>query len=170
MQAREAEPHLPSIQGRALRRARLTAAMAALAAVVLATTAGCSAITGPQRSQQAFCKTLSDGTAELAGGARKAYQTGETDPLAGLVTATGNIGRFEKLLDNLADVAPDEIRSDVVTVRDTMKKSIDKAGDAISDPLGALGGSLLGPLIHSSSFEAVDAYARSRCGSSLFGG
>ena len=113
-----------------------------------------------------FCEVLDKHRREIR--ANVPDTSGEPD-LEQFVAALGNVGRFQTMLDDLARAAPPEIKSDMETSRDTFKAQIDSAPGAADGFLATVVGNIYRNLIHSSSFENVDAYAQEHCGATVFG-
>lgn len=143
-------------------RSRRRLAAGALTAIVLVS--GCS---GGGRSAAAFCDELDTGMEELRASANDAAQ--QENPMVGLLGLVGTLGDLQRLLERLADVAPEEIQQDAEVVRDVMARQADTAGDAVSDPLGALASSLGDSLLNQGSFRRLDEFARAECGQPVLG-
>lgn len=141
------------------RSSRGTAIVTAFALVLV----GC----GGQRSTEAFCDELDRGMQALYDSADTAAE-GE-NPMLGLLVLAGSLGDLQRLLERLADVAPEEIRRDMEVTRDVMGRQMDRAGEVASDPLAALAGSLGDSLMNQGSFTRVDTFARQECGQPVFG-
>ena len=81
-----------------------------------------------------------------------------SDPFGSLLTVAAAPGDLVVLFDKLAKVAPDEIQSEVEAIHDSLKDQQDAMGDAIDNPLGAIGSSLISGLTNAGSYQAVDEY------------
>lgn len=127
-------------------------------ALALLLAAGCG---GAERSPQAYCKAFYSKAAPI----RDAYVKADPnkDPLGAFVMLISAPGDMISILDGMTDHAPDEIKSDTVEVRDSLKKSVDSMGDALSDPLGAIGGGIISSLTSAGAFQRVDAYLGQHC-------
>lgn len=143
-------------------RARL---LGALLVAVLALTAAC----GPPRSAASFCTTFEEETRELR--AKYTDRAGSLDPegepfmslllgLGSLVEAQGDIVTMFRQLEA---VAPEEIHADVTTIRSSLEDQLDAAGDAVGDPLGGFGSSLVAGLSAMGSYTAFEQYVTSNC-------
>ena len=88
--------------------------------------------------------------------------TGE--PLQDLANGLGAMSAWVPMFDRLAKVAPDEIQSDVEHIRDSLKEQQAAAGEAIGDPLGALGRGLISGLMTMDSWQRVGSYVDQHCG------
>ena len=131
--------------------------------VVLAAV-GCSSA----RSVEAFCDNLDEGEQRLAAVSAEAHQ--QTSPLASFVVAFGGFGEFERLLDDLADSAPDEIRQDMERTRDVFAEQTAPIDDvSASRILGQLSANLSTSLMNAPAFLRVDEFATTNCGSPVFG-
>ena len=133
---------------------------AALVACVLAVT-GCSS--EPERSAEAYCTAFYEKAAPIREGYVEAGETVEENPLRAFARLMQAPGDFVVILDGMVDHAPDEIRSDTEAMRDSLKKQTEAAGDAIGDPLGAIGAGLVNALATSGSYGRVDAYLNEHC-------
>jgi len=110
-------------------------------------------------SKANFCKTyLAEKHGYLA---RYGRTTG--DPLQDLTNGIGAMSSWVPMFDRLARVAPDEIRSDVEHIRDSLKEQQQVAGEAVTDPLGALGRGLVSGLMTMDSWERVGSYVDQNC-------
>jgi len=129
-----------------------------LLAATVALTAGCG---GPERSPEAYCKAFYSKAAPI----RQAYVDAdpEKDPLGAVVTLLSAPGDMVSILDGMTRHAPDEIESDTAEVRDSFKRMQEAMGDALSDPLKALGGGLIGSLSSAGAFQRVDSYLGQHC-------
>jgi len=115
------------------------------------------------RTPEAYCRAFYEKGVPLHDEYEDAAQNMETDMLGGLLTLMQSPGDMATLLDDMSAHAPDDIRSDTEAARDALKKQQESMGDAISDPLGALGSSLGLALTSSGSFERVDEYLNEHC-------
>jgi hypothetical protein len=135
-----------------------------LALVLLpATLSGC----GTERSAKAYCDTMQkhkdrylSAMADATKQVEKGDAAGVVGGLAGTVSALGDI---QRMWEDLAKVAPEEIRPDVESVRDNSAKQLDKAEQSIKDPAGALASALVNALVNSGPIRRVDAYTRQNC-------
>jgi hypothetical protein len=131
----------------------------ALAAIALSL-AACG---GSERSSEAYCRAFYETAAPIRETYVQADEELEDDPLQSIVTLLGSPGDMAVIFDTMTAHAPDEIRADTEAARDAMKKEQDAIGDGLSDPLGALGGSLAAGLTSSGSFSRVDDYLNQHC-------
>lgn len=137
-------------------------AIVALPAVALGLAvalAGC----GEDRSPEAYCRAFYTTAAPIRQGYVDANENMEQDPLTAFVRVFSAPGDLASIFDSMVPHAPDEIQSDTAAVRDSFKKLQDTMGSAISDPLGAIGGSLVNSLTSAGSFERVDTYLADHC-------
>lgn len=137
----------------------------AVAATTLAVSGGALALAacGEDRSPEAYCRAFYSKAAPIRQGYVEANENIETDPLGGLVKLLSSPGDLASIFDGMVDHAPDDIKSDTVQVRDSFNKLQDNLGKGLSDPLGALGGSLVNSLTSAGAFERVDAYLTEHC-------
>ena len=144
--------------------------MAPWAVVVAVLGAGLTAC-GEERSPEAFCRVYheekSEYLAKYHSRAGQAAEVSETDPLAGALVALGSsveaLGDVVVIFDRLQKVAPEDIEPDVTTIRDSLKKQIDNAGDTWDDPLGGLANGIVAGLATSGSWQRVGEYVTGNC-------
>lgn len=140
---------------------------AALLALALASTgAACGGDEG--RSTAAFCAELAAVEQQAMAAGQAVETAGDIDPLAGLVASFGALGEIPTMMRRLEAKAPDEIRADMTAIADTIEEAYDP-GAAIDNPLSALAGSVISGLMVQNQIQRVDQFARTNCGSSLFG-
>ena len=128
----------------------------------------------PERSASAFCERLDRFWVDLAAEDRAAGDS----PADQLALLLGQTGEFTRLLSDLAETAPEEIRGDVEASRDTIGHMIDRATQISGGSLDGLlmsGASqsmqmLMFSMMGAPAFARVDRYAQSECGSLVFGG
>lgn len=133
----------------------IAAGMLAIAAVA----PGC----GTERSAEAYCRAFYAKAAPIREGYVEAAENADRDPLGGLATALSASGDLESIFDGMVDHAPDEIKSDTVVVRDSLKRLQDNMGDAASNPLGSLAGNLVAGLTSAGAWQRVDRYLTEHC-------
>ena len=114
-----------------------------------------------------FCEVLEGHTAEMEAAAAQASASGS--PIGGIIIGFTNMGRFQRMLEDLADIAPSEIANDTRIAADAIAEQIDNMGDSASDPVGAIVSSLVTSATSSPSFEAVDRFSLEHCGLVIFG-
>lgn len=135
----------------------------ALAASLTVALCGCS----QPRTPEGFCNTLEKHKIRYLTAMSNANgQLSKRDTaglLGGLAQTVSALGDLQTMWDELADVAPDEIRADVVTIRDTNRDQMEQAKKSLSDPLGSLGSILAGGFMASGSYARVDTYIRQEC-------
>jgi len=136
--------------------------------VVLAAVAGALGVSAcgdeaEARTPEAYCRAFYEKGVTLHDEYQQASDNMETDLLGGMITLFSAPGDLATLLDDMAAHAPDEIRSDTEAVRDAFKKQQDSMGDALTNPLGALGSGLATALTTSGSFRRVDEYLGEHC-------
>jgi len=139
--------------------------------VVLLLVTGCSS--GPGRSTTAFCSTLHAEKARILQqfGAQQDAVDASNDSTIQLLGGVANtlqlMGELRAYLRKLADVAPDEIRTETEIVRDEVSKQFDALEDAATNPLAAIASGLLGSLMMGSQLEAVNQFALANCGEGM---
>lgn len=114
---------------------------------------------GDERSVEAFCSEVTDGAARMT----ENVATAGDDAGSLLVAALANMGEYSRILDRMAATAPDEIRTETEAAAELWDKQAEAAGDAISNPLAALGSALMSSVLASSQIEALDAYTAANC-------
>jgi hypothetical protein len=67
------------------------------------------------------------------------------------------------MFDRLAKVSPDDVQSDVETIRDSLKKQRDSVADDAGQPLKGLARGLVLGLTTSGSWRSVDSYTQQHC-------
>lgn len=112
--------------------------------------------------EDAFCAKIDEIWVEAQQQADQAAQIPEDDTFGQLVFLLGAIGDIQVYMDELVDVAPDEIRSDMEQIAESMQPvtSTDPAEIALQLALA---------MTHVNSFTRVDQYASAHCGRTLFG-
>lgn len=83
--------------------------------------------------------------------------------LSGLAQGYGAIADLAIMFEEMAEVAPEEIRTDTEKVAEAFDKAVDSAGDSATDPIGGLAGSLATALAIGPALSRVDQYVRDRC-------
>jgi hypothetical protein len=155
-------------------RTRTRAASVSVAALLpTALLSGCDVpLIGDERSVESFCDTYWEQKDEYltkyAERDEAIDAAGEEDPLLGVLAGLGTsmeaLGDVVIIFDKLAKVAPDDIEPDVVAIRESLQKSIDNAGEAASNPLGALVGGLTSGLTTMGSWQRLSDYVVENCG------
>lgn len=132
-----------------MRTGRPVASFALISILATASLTACS-----QRSTEAFCSTMEEHKTRYLEAWSQASGEGA---VAGLVGGASAVGDLKIMWDELAEVAPDEIRPDAEAVRDAWKQQEDAAKNG--DWMGAVAGGLM----NSGSMSRVDQYARENC-------
>jgi hypothetical protein len=139
---------------------------AGIAALVAAALLGAC---GTGRSVEAYCDTYSTRGEEF----RQRYLTidAEADPLGAFAQLAAAPRDLATLFSDLAEVAPEEIRADVETLRDHFDQQADQLGDdagaLLDGPWGALGvvsGDLLAGLSVAPALQRFDRWTNEHCG------
>lgn len=127
-------------------------------------TTAASVSTPPVGEDIEFCQVLAENLEAIA------TQTASADRSAGaqLALLLSNIDSTNRMLDDLADVAPDEIADDMTSVVEAWNEQFDAVSEAAGDPKGAFGALLVSALLSAGSFERVDIWSRANCGSGVF--
>lgn len=113
-------------------------------------------------SEEAFCNEVDEIAAESAAQASEFAEMPEEDTLGGLIFLFQALGDVQVYVDRMLEVAPDEIRSDMEVVAESIQPV------ASTDPI-EIALALFEAYSHQNSFERVDAYSAEHCGVSLFG-
>ncbi len=135
--------------------------------LLLAVALVASACSG-SRSVEAFCDRLHEG--ERAVKAVAADAGAQDEPLLGLALLLGALGEYQGMVDDLADVAPSEIRSDMERARDSFRRQTELTSGARgleALAFAAVGGFIDG-LSNRTAFENVDEFAAANCGMTVF--
>lgn len=136
-------------------------------AVVLVLAVAMSAC-GSGRSPEAFCGAMDNHKERYLAAMESATESlgsGSADgAIAGLAGGLAAISDLQAMWNELADVAPEEIRTDVELIRDENQKQLDSAGENLDNPLGALGSALMGGLKTAGAYQRVDEFTRANCG------
>lgn len=82
--------------------------------------------------------------------------------LAGSAQMVTALGDLQVMWKDLAEVAPDDIRSDVEVIRDATEEQLEAAGSG-GDTLSMLSSGLLSGLTNAGSYQRVDAFVREHC-------
>lgn len=138
-----------------------TALLVVLLAVAMLT--GCA----PKRSVAAFCGVIKDQSLQLHAKYMKADQNAQSQTFGGELSALGTMlgteGDMELMFRKLDQVAPDDIEPDVAQLLDAFEKAQDAAGGSFSNPLGAIGGSLVAGLSSMGAEHDVETYVNQNC-------
>jgi hypothetical protein len=95
----------------------------------------------------------------------KAEKTGGSGAVISvLASAIGAPNELAHLMSQMADVAPPESQSDFESVASAFKKLAESEGKAITDPLGAIAGSLIESAAVSGSYDRVNSFLATNCG------
>ena len=120
------------------------------------------------RSVEAFCDRLHEGERDIKAVAAEAGA--QDEPLLGLALLFGAVGEYQSMIEDLADVAPSEIRSDMERARDSFGRQAELASDArgLEDFAFAAVSGFIDGLSNRTAFENVDAFASANCGMTVF--
>jgi hypothetical protein len=130
----------------------------AAAALLLA---GCG---GQTRSAAAYCSYFYGEGSTLRNRYIQADQNFKRDPLQTIATLLASPGDLASFFHQLSLRAPEDIAPDVERMSDAFQKEADTEGDALSDPLGALGSGLINGLTTLPAEERVNAFTEQNCG------
>lgn len=138
-------------------------AAAAVAIALAATTAAC----GQSRSAEAFCavvKTNQDRFTATMTHAVSSVQSGQTgEVVGGVAEMIGALGDLQTMWHDLADVAPEQIQTDVERLRDENDRQLETVKEHPTEPLTSLGGILVGALTTSGSATRVATFVTDNC-------
>jgi hypothetical protein len=123
---------------------------------------------GSSRSVAAVCNVWdTEGLAlheKFESANKSARGEGAAGVLSALVSVIGAPNELARLMSQMAAVAPTSAEPDFEAVGTAFKKLSESEGKAFTDPLGALGGSLMESLAVSGSFTRVNGFLATNCG------
>jgi hypothetical protein len=143
--------------------------IAALAVALAPAASGC-AVGGTERSAEAYCDKYESGFDEIKADYPEVdqYSTSDENPLVLLLQTGSAYGDIVALIGEMAEVAPDEVQTDVERVHETLEKQLDDAGGAVSDPFGTIAGQLVEGITNAGAFERMSRYTLEHCGEVMF--
>jgi len=115
------------------------------------------------RSVHAYCETYHEGISRIKSSDPSRVDATGQDALAAALSATSDLGDAVALVGDLADVAPEAIRTDVQRVHDALQKEIDSAGSLLSNPLGAALDDMMTIATTSGAVERVERFTARNC-------
>src|SRR5438128_2164438 len=120
---------------------------------------------GPGRSARAYCSTYHRGFDRIKRHYPQLdqYSRSNQKPLLTMLQLGSAYRDIVALMGDMSEVAPNDIKTDVERVHDTMKKQLDDLGDAPSDPLGTITRGLVSGITNGGAFERMDAYTLRHC-------
>jgi hypothetical protein len=113
-----------------------------------------------------FCRTLAQQKARYL---RTYGHPSTTNPLGDLVQVISAVGQWVPIFEALQQNSPPSIEPQVANIVSSLKQEQQEAGNAASDPLGALAAGLMTSLESSGSWQQVSDYAAAHCGSGSAG-
>jgi hypothetical protein len=123
---------------------------------------------GSGRSLTAVCKVWdTEGLAlheKFENANKSSGSQGAAGVLAALVSVIGAPNELARLMNQMAAVAPPNVQPDFEAVGTAFRKLSESESKAFTDPLGALGGSLVESLSVSGSFSRVNVFLGTNCG------
>ncbi len=123
----------------------------------------------PTRSAAAMCSTFEKQVDQLrirytsVAKGLQAHPGDLSTVFEGLSTTVGAFDDIAGLYGALEEVAPSEIRSDVATTHEILQKQADSLGDAVSNPLAALGAGLVDGFRVNGPMMRVNRYLQQHC-------
>lgn len=129
------------------------------AAMSMLLTGGLTAC-GPTRSVESYCDVMAEHKDRFVTATQEAATT---DPISSLATLITTMGDLNRMWEEAAEVAPEEIQTDVEAVREAWAQQLETAEKMASDPLGGLASSLMTGMISAGSMQRVDAYTAENC-------
>jgi len=135
---------------------RLCMIMAAVLGACLV--AACSS---PPPTAADFCRTLAQQKAQYL----STYGNTSGNGLEDLVKAISAVGQWVPIFEALEQNSPPDIEPQVANIVDGLKQEQQEAGNAASNPLGALVSGLMTSIESSGSWQQVSNYAQAHCGS-----
>lgn len=140
-----------------------TVRAAAVLGVVSMVLAGC----GSERSPEAFCGTMDKHKERYLAAMDSATESLESGTAGGALAGLGGglaaISDLQAMWEELADVAPEDIRVDVELIRDENQKQLDAAGENLDNPLGALGSAMMSGFKTYGAYQRVDEFTGTHC-------
>lgn len=122
---------------------------------------------GSVRSPEAFCGALDQHGERFQAGMGSAAQSLESgkagEAIAGIGGGLAAIADLQSMWEELADVAPEEIRVDVELIRDENQKQLDSVGESVDHPRGVIDSGIIGGFKTNGAFERVDEFTRAHC-------
>ncbi|MDR1833273.1 MAG: hypothetical protein LBQ92_01275 [Propionibacteriaceae bacterium] len=146
----------------------MIAAATILAAAMLG---GCSADSG--RSVDAYCGVLEDSTHSMKEtiGQWQQFSGGDfsdTEKLmSSLEASLQNISELRATFDRLEEVAPDDIHSDITTIKNLMDTAAENSDDLLDNPLGAAATMGTQFMLAIPAMQRFESYTRENCDISL---
>ena len=122
----------------------------------------------PERSAAEFCSVMDKHKQRyLANMENATSNVGNENSAIAVITGLGQtasaLGDLTIMWDELAAVAPQDIRADVDKIAKSYSAQMDSAGDAMSNPLGSLASGLTSGLTTSGSYQRVDQFVGDNC-------
>ncbi len=141
------------------RRGRLRASMSATAAVLtmIAMLTACT----QTRSVDSYCAVIAEHKERYLNAMDQVNAS--ADPVAGIAGVIAALGDLQRMWDEAAQVAPDEIRADVEAVATHWASQFETAEKMATDPLGALASGLVGGLANAGAMQRVDEFTAQNC-------
>lgn len=123
-----------------------------------------------ERSAEAYCDTYHSGFDRLKADYPEVdqYKNSDAHPVEMLLSLASAQGDIIALIGDMSEVAPDEIRTDVERVHDTMQEQVDASADVVDDPLQAITKQLIIGLTTTGAFRRMDQYTVEHCGEHMF--
>lgn len=115
---------------------------------------------GPTRSIESYCDVMLDHKDRFVSATQEASTV---DPISGIVTLIAAMGDLNRMWEEAAEVAPEDIQTDVEAVRDAWAQQLETAEKMASDPLGGLASSLMTGITSAGSMQRVDTYTAENC-------
>ena len=113
----------------------------------------------PERSARAFCAEYNKEKQAYL----DKYNRNPGEGVAAFTQLMGAVSALPQLFDRLAKHAPDEIQSDVLNIRDTLKAQQQVAIDNAGNPLGGLVASMATGMMSANSWERVGQFVEDNC-------
>lgn len=122
--------------------------------------AGALTACGPTRSIERYCDVMLEHKDRFVSATQEASTA---DPISGIVTLIAAMGDLNLMWEEAAEVAPEDIQTDVEAVRDAWAQQLETAEKMASDPLGGLASSLMTGITSAGSMQRVDTYTAEHC-------
>ena len=123
---------------------------------------------GSSRSPEAFCAAIDkhkERFLSAMSSAQKSLDSGTTDGfIGGAVQGAAALGDLQRMWEDLADVAPEDIQHDAEAVRDGYAKQYEAAEKMASgDVVSALTGTLMNGVVMIGPLQRIDTFTKEHC-------
>jgi hypothetical protein len=116
------------------------------------------------RSVQAVCHVWDTDGATLHANFTQEGASASSDPLGSLANLASAPAQIGTLMNEMAAVAPSDVEPDFQSLGSALNQVSANEGDALSDPLAALGDDLVAGLSTQQAVDNVNQFLASNCG------